>query len=106
MPSPGQNFEHTYHGSFEEAKQELGLTGQPFDYFWQDVAQILDEDPLNVYAKELPSLAGLWAYPTEPKHPDFVSCIVVYSVEGDAWRIHYYGLVAVTDGRLVVPPDF
>jgi hypothetical protein len=105
VPPPGQNFEHHYLDSFEEAKKELGLTGQPFDYFWQDIAQVLDEQPFNVYAKEVPDIPGLWAYPTEPKHPDFVACLVLYSVEDDAERINYFGLAAVKDGRLVVPKD-
>lgn len=106
MPPPGQNFDHVFHDSFKEAKRELGLMGDPFDYFWQDIGQVIDENPINIYTKELPDISGLWAYPTEPEHPDFLSCIVVFSVEEDERRIHYYGLAAVTEGRLVLPPGF
>lgn len=106
MPPPGQNYEHRYLDSFEDAKKELGLTGRPFDYLWEGIAQIFDESPFNVYAKPVPDVDGLWAYPTEPEHPDFVSCLVLYSVEADEKRINYFGLAAVQDGRLVVPVDF
>ena len=106
MPPPGQNYEHHYHDSFEDAKKELGLTGQVFDFFWQDISQILHDDPFNVYAKEVPDSGGFWAYPTEPEHLDFRSCLVLYSVEAAEKRINYFGLAAVKDGQLFVPVDF
>lgn len=105
-PPPGQNYNHEYHDSFREAKLELGLTGDPFDYFWQDIAEVLDDDPFNVYAKPVPDLDGLWAYPTAPAHLDFRSCLVLYSVEAQERQINYFGLAAVEDGQLVVPEDF
>lgn len=106
MPPPGQNYDHRYLDSFEEAKRALGLTGLPFEYFWQDIAAVLDEQPFNVYSKEAPDISGLWVYPTGPEHPDFVFCLVLYSVEADVARINYHGLAGVKDGRLVVPSQF
>jgi hypothetical protein len=106
-PPPGQNYEHHYHESFEEAKQALGMTGRPFDYFWRDIATLLDEDPFNVYAREIPEQPGFWVYPTAPANADFPSCVVYFSVQDDGADkcIHFFGIEGLPTDWQYVPLD-
>ncbi len=106
MPPPGQNYEHHYHETFTEAKRDLGLGGPSFEYFWQDIAQNLDDDPSNVFVKEVPDSEGFRVYPTVPEHPDFIACVVYFSVEEEAKRLNYFGLEALPDDWVYVPLDF
>ncbi len=104
---PGQNYEHIYHDSFEKAKRDLGVAGRSFDYFWHDIAQNLDDDPFNVYVREVPNTGGFCVYPTKPEHPDFISCVVYFSVESvPEKRINYYGLEGLPEDWKYVPLHF
>lgn len=99
MGSPDhKNYEHCYEASFEEALTELGLTGRNFGSFWVEVEAIMDFDPFNIYAAEVPETEGFWLYPTEPAHKDIPALYVLYSVEREPIRkIHYFGLAKSED---------
>ena len=105
MPPDGQNYDHRYEESFEDARRELGLGGYAFNYVWGDIAQTLDENPYNVYVREVPNSDGFRVYPTLPLHEDFLSCVVYFCVEEEAKCIRYFGLEGLTDDWTYAPLD-
>ena len=92
MPPPGRIYEHVYQRTFEDNKRALGLNGKPFEHFWRDIEKTLDDDPSNIYVRELPGSEGFRIYPTMPEHPDFLECVIYFSVDEETRQILYWGI--------------
>lgn len=106
MSPPGDNYEHVYKESFERDKRALHLTGKPFEHFWRGIRKNLDDDPSNIYVRELPESEGFRIYPTKPAHEDFLSCVVYFCVIEAEREIIYFGLEPVPDDWVYVPLEF
>lgn len=88
-----RNFDHIYEKSFEDARDIVGLAGQSFEFFREQIEDHLDRHPW-FYSVEVPGSNEVRVLSTLETLEDIPPLYVYFRIEQsrESAAIHYVGL--------------